>query len=50
MGQALKRQYQEKLGDDFGTVLYEIRNDWLTGLVRLTSVGQKTPFSGRDLR
>lgn len=35
MGKALKREYQEKLGEDFGTVLYEVRNDWLTGLVRL---------------
>ena len=35
MNEALKQEYQEKLGEDFGTVLYEIRNDWLTGLVRL---------------
>ncbi|MCY4029881.1 MAG: hypothetical protein OXH75_26640 [Acidobacteria bacterium] len=30
-----KREYQKKLGEDFGTILYELRNDWLTGLVRL---------------
>ena len=35
MSEALKHEYQEKLGEDFGTVLYEVRNDWLTGLVRL---------------
>ena len=35
MSEAAKREYQEKLGEDFGSVLYEIRNDWLTGLVRL---------------
>ena len=35
MSEAEKREYQEKLGEDFGTILYEVRNDWLTGLVRL---------------
>ena len=33
--EAVKREYQEKLGEDFGTILYEVRNDWLTGLMRL---------------
>ena len=35
MSEAEKKEYQQKLGEDFGTVLYEVRNDWLTGLVRL---------------
>ena len=36
MSDPLKQEYQEKLRDEeFGTVLYEVRNDWLTGLVRL---------------
>ena len=35
MDEALKQEYREKLGGEFGTVLYEIRNDWLTGLVRI---------------
>ena len=35
MSEAEKREYREKLGEDFGTILYEVRNDWLTGLVRL---------------
>ena len=46
MSDALKRQYQEKLGEEFGTVLYEIRNDWLTGLVRLKEY--RVLFSSQD--
>ena len=46
MSEALKREYQEKLGEDFGTVLYEVRNDWLTGLVRLKEY--RVLFSDHD--
>ena len=42
----LKQEYQEKLGEEFGTVLYEIRNDWLTGLVRLKEY--RVLFSDHD--
>ena len=35
MSEAPEREYQEKLGQDFGTVFYGVRNDWLNGLVRL---------------
>ena len=35
MGEKVKQEYQEKLGSDFGAVFYGIRNDWLTGLLRL---------------
>ena len=35
MSEALKREYQEKLGQDFGAVFYGVWNDWLDGLVRL---------------
>ena len=46
MCEPVKREYLEKLGYDFGTVLYEIRNDWLTGLVRLKEY--RVLFSDRD--
>ena len=46
MSEALKREYQEKLGEDFGTVLYEVQNDWLTGLVRLKEY--RVLFSDHD--
>ena len=46
MSEALKREYQEKLGEDFGTVLYEVRNDWLTALVRLKEY--RVLFSDHD--
>ena len=35
MSETVKREYQEKLGQDFGTVFYGVWNDWLNGLVRL---------------
>ena len=46
MSDTLKQEYQEKLGEDFGTVLYEIRNDWLTALVRLKEY--RVLFSDHD--
>ena len=46
MSDTLKQEYQEKLGKDFGTVLYEIRNDWLTALVRLKEY--RVLFSDHD--
>ena len=47
MREALKQEYQEKLGEDFGTVFYEIRNEWLTGLVRLKEY--RVLFSEHDV-
>ena len=47
MCEALKQKYQQKLGEDFGAVLYEVRNDWLTGLVRLKEYRQL--FSDHDV-
>lgn len=47
MSEALKREYQDKLGEDFGTVLYEVQNDWLTGLVRLKEY--RVLFSDHDV-
>lgn len=35
MSEAVKREYQDKLGKEFGSVLYEIWNDWASGVVRL---------------
>ena len=35
MSEKRKQEYEKKLGEEFGTVLYEVENDWLTGLVRL---------------
>ena len=35
MSEAIKQEYKEKLGEEFGTVFYEIWNDWASGLVRL---------------
>lgn len=46
MRQVLKQEYQEKLGEDFATVFYEVRNEWLTGLVRLKEY--RVLFSDND--
>ena len=46
MSEAVKKEYQEKLGEDFGTVLYEVGNDRLTGLVRLKEY--RVLFSDHD--
>ena len=46
MSEPLKQEYREKLGEDFGTVFYEVRNDWLTGLVRLKEY--RVLFSNHD--
>ena len=35
MSDSEKREYQVKLGQEFGAVFYGVRNDWLDGLVRL---------------
>ena len=46
MTETLKQEYQERLGQNFGIVLYEIRNAWLTGLVRLKEY--RVLFSDHD--
>ena len=35
MSDELKRDYQEKLGEKFGTIFYGVSDDWANGLVRL---------------
>ena len=35
VSEAVKQEYQKKLGDEFGAVFYEISNDWASALVRL---------------
>ena len=34
MSEVEKREYQDKLGEDFGAVFYGVWSDWLTGLMR----------------
>ena len=34
MVEAIKREYQDKLGEEFGAVFYGVRNDWLNALTR----------------
>lgn len=46
MADGIKQEYQEKLGEEFGDVLYELRSDWLTGLVRLKEY--RVLFGDRD--
>ena len=47
MSEAIKREYQEKLGQDFGTVLYEIWDHWASGLTRLKEY--RVLFSNQDM-
>ena len=35
MSDELKRDYQEKLGEKFGTIFNGVSDDWANGLVRL---------------
>ena len=35
MSKTVKREYQDKLGENFGAVFHGVWNDWLIGLTRL---------------